>query len=368
MPEEEKKSHSSRNRLVLSIVFLCACLAGLLIYLFASGDASKLPGAFEWPRSAWLFLGIALMIGGWTFESWVMWSMARGLKQKIPFKASFRSIMVIQFFNNVTPFAAAGQPMQIWSLWRDGVPVGEAASVQIGKFSIYQSVLTLCSVGAMLIDYPSLASSIGAWVWIIVLAFIWQMVLLVFLITMITKPALIRSLVKTIDRLFAKTRWTEKSEGFFAKVYVELDHFEESSHCLTGHPAVFLRTGILTFIQLQLFFSVPFCVCNALGVHPPLIDSMACAAFVLMVTTVMPLPGGTGGAEGSFALVFMLFFPEGTSVAVAILLWRMLTFYLPVLAGAPFCIGSGRERDTAAKAAGPKGSKADGSVKGMRKE
>ena len=203
----------------------------------------------------------------------------------------------------------------------------------------------------MIIDYPTLASSIGAWVWIIVLAFAWQIVLLAFLITMIAKPAAIRSLVKAIHRLIAKTRWKDQATGFFEKVYVELDHFEESSHCLTGHPIVFLRTGILTFVQLQLFFSVPFCVCNALGVHPPLIGSMASAAFVLMVTTVMPLPGGTGGAEGSFALVFMLFFPEGTSVAVAVLLWRMLTFYLPILAGAPFCIGSGKGEDAAAKAA-----------------
>ena len=56
------------------------------------------------------------------------------------------------------------------------------------------------------------------------------------------------------------------------------------------------------------------------------------AAYVTMISAFIPLPGGSGGAEGSFYMLFVLFFTSGT-IAPAMLLWRFITYYSCIIAG-----------------------------------
>lgn len=58
-------------------------------------------------------------------------------------------------------------------------------------------------------------------------------------------------------------------------------------------------------------------------------------AFVTMVSSFMPLPGGSGAAEGSFYVFFKIFFMENT-IKSAILIWRIITYFLNIVIFAPF--------------------------------
>ena len=58
---------------------------------------------------------------------------------------------------------------------------------------------------------------------------------------------------------------------------------------------------------------------------------LAAQTFVTMVSAFIPLPGSSGGAEGSFYLFFGTFF--GPTIIPAILLWRLVTYYANILFG-----------------------------------
>ena len=51
--------------------------------------------------------------------------------------------------------------------------------------------------------------------------------------------------------------------------------------------------------------------------------------------TFIPTPGSGLGAEGGFYLLFQSIFKEET-MNMAILFWRLYTFYLPILVGTLF--------------------------------
>lgn len=331
------------KKTLFSIGFILLCAGVLVGYLVYSGDIELLPQAFRWPQCIWLIVGVAAMVLCWLWEAGVLWYMARGLIKPISYRTSLRSTMVVQFFNNVTPFSSGGQPMQIWSLWRDGVPVGESTAIQIGKFAVFQVVLTLCSTAALVYDFPIFKDYLGGWMWMIVIAYIVQVGVLVFVVVLIVKPRFMRWMVDVARRIVGHTRLKERLANLFEKADTELTRFEESSALLRGNLRVFAVGALLTLVQLFFFFSVAYCSCRALDVNPPFLATVAAAAFVYMVAGIVPLPGASGGAEGTFALVFSLFFPEGTSVAVCVFLWRALTFYLPVAVGSFFCIGAKRE-------------------------
>ena len=65
---------------------------------------------------------------------------------------------------------------------------------------------------------------------------------------------------------------------------------------------------------------------------------IAAQAFVSMITAFVPLPGAAGGAEISFVTFFAIFM-NGSDLNLSMLLWRILTFYCPIVVGAAFSFG-----------------------------
>lgn len=339
------KIHVSSRSLSLGVVVLCATI--LLVYLFITGEIKMLPEALTWPRSAWILLGLALMFVGWLVEAYILKVLAKPIEHPLTFGAALRSTFVLVFFNNITPFSSGGQPMQSWSLWRHGgLPVGESIPLILNKFLLYQIVLAGSCVASVLYAWPLLNNAVAGINWIVGIAFFVQLTILAVLVGMMVQPRTVRHVVSLVFSALKHTPLRKKSEAASVHITSELIVYEKSAGTLIKNPQSFLKLLLLTLIQLQFVLIIPYCVCRAMGVTPPLLQCLAATAFVLMVSTSMPTPGGAGGAEGMFALIFSLFFPAGTSVAVAVLVWRVLTFYLPVLVCSPFCIGAVKAKVT----------------------
>ena len=65
-------------------------------------------------------------------------------------------------------------------------------------------------------------------------------------------------------------------------------------------------------LQLAFFYLVPYFLMLSFGHHEvDFFSVMAASAFVQLLSSAVPLPGGTGGAEGGFALFLGHFFWHG---------------------------------------------------------
>ena len=90
---------------------------------------------------------------------------------------------------------------------------------------------------------------------------------------------------------------------------------------------------LISFIQLTLFFMIPITIGYGFQLtFNSLLYVIGASAFVAMVTAFIPLPGAALGAEGSFYVVFQLFFPANL-IVTTLLLWRIITYYLPIAVG-----------------------------------
>ena len=64
--------------------------------------------------------------------------------------------------------------------------------------------------------------------------------------------------------------------------------------------------------------------------------SMICAqSFVTMSSSLVPIPGASGAAEGASSIFFSPFFDE-TTIKSAIALSRFITYYFTILISLPF--------------------------------
>ena len=80
--------------------------------------------------------------------------------------------------------------------------------------------------------------------------------------------------------------------------------FSEKFKLSAGHFSSMLLTVFITMLQLAFFYLVPYFLMLAFGHHEVgFFSVMAASAFVQLLSSAVPLPGGTGGARGRLCIV-----------------------------------------------------------------
>lgn len=323
-----------------AVLLFCAC--SLVGSLFLIDKPSRLWEALGRVHPAFLWGAVGCMVGYWALESIGLHLVARPLYPAQRLRDSVTVAMIGQLFNCVTPFASGGQPAQVMGLMRRGMPAGKASSALVGKFIVYQSVLSVYSLAALagracFGDFEGLAP-------LVLIGFAVNTLVMAGLIGACCFPGISRRFVLLLIRLGARLRLCKDPEQAASSALRELQGFYESFLHLRRSPGLLLKMAVLSALQLTAFFAAPYFVCRALGVGLPFVAAVCAGAMVLMISSFVPLPGGSGGAEGGFFLFFHLFFPSAALVGLALLLWRTVTFYLPIVAGGCFWANDKRPR------------------------
>ena len=127
---------------------------------------------------------------------------------------------------------------------------------------------------------------------------------------------------------------TDKVEHWREFVDGEVYSFSEKFKLSAGHLSSMALTVVITMMQLGFCYLVPYFLMLAFGHHDvDFFSVMAASAFVQLLSSAVPLPGGTGGAEGGFALFLGHFY--GSAATAGYLLWRLITFIAPTILAAP---------------------------------
>lgn len=96
-------------------------------------------------------------------------------------------------------------------------------------------------------------------------------------------------------------------------------------------PAALLSSMLLTLCNV----SCLLCCALALGVHLPFIAVLLVFSFGIGAGTASPTPGGLGGFEAGLAAGFIAYHVASPAALAAALLYRVVSYWLPLLAGLP---------------------------------
>ncbi|MDO5520126.1 MAG: lysylphosphatidylglycerol synthase transmembrane domain-containing protein [bacterium] len=321
-----------------NLVFItCASLLVVGIIVLTN-DVKQLFQIILGTEKLWLMLAILCMIGYCLLESGVLYFTANCIKRKLSFVNAFRTTMVGQLFNNITPFASGGQPMQLYYLTKSSFQLGEASSILLMKFIVYQSALIVYSTVLIFIRYSFFSKQVSKLGYFIGAGFTVNLLVVIGLFLIGFLPGSATKLTKAIVALLAKIRIIKDKEKTTAHAISNIEGFHNGFRQLMLQKSVLFKSIIITIAQLTCIFIIPFCICMALGIEvSSIISVVAASSFVMMISAFIPLPGASGGAEGSFYLLFGIFIIKPGLTAVALLLWRFITYYLPIIVGIFFC-------------------------------
>lgn len=308
----------------------------LLAYFCISGNnlvtlLHSLPGL----NLFWLICAMAAVVLNWMMDSLVIKTLlCASYDADYGFHRAFRVTMVGQYFNSVTPYAVAGQPMQLVSLTRQGVSSGAALAMLVRKFLVYQTTITLYSLAVIVAKYSFFQSQVQNFMALAFIGFTAQSAVVVVLLLFSKSSAFTIKLINGITWLLTKVRIVKNPAEIGDKIRDQLNFYLKSNKMMIGSRNVRFKVYGYTFVQLTALFSVPFFIYKAFH-NPglPVTDMIAAQSFVTMISSYTPLPGAAGAAEGSFLMLFQLFFQRDV-IKQAMLLWRLITYYSCIIVGA----------------------------------
>lgn len=306
-------SESSTVRALFVLVPLG--IAGNALFTILTTDRDAVASALSSIDPRYLVLALAAAVVPWFTHALRMYTWSRFLGNRTPLRDFFRIALGDELGSAVTPTSVGGNYFKLALLMGKGFSSGTAASlVALGTVEnalftftampviacVYAVPLVLACAVALLLRFTPLGSRAGG---------------------------AVRGFVSD-----------------FASVYRRIIRRGKSR---------FLFTMALTFLQWTCRYSIVSFLLLAFHLPVRPLAFLFLQWLVFALTTVVPTPGGSAGAEMSFFLIFGAFVPASI-LGFVTSCWRFLTFYFQIVT-AGLCFSAMSMRKEAAPPFRPPG-------------
>lgn len=340
-PKRKKKSTIvSLLLLTINLIFMGVIVKGLINNIgdVDFGKVLALQGSQLW----WLAGGV-LVYGVYMLTQTLMYkTLIKNITGKPRWKLAYDVAVVGKYYDNVTPFAVGGQPMQIVRLAKNGISAGVSTSIPIIKLMINTLVSVFITALFLLFGLPNLPTMSGLNGFLLtlfeilgVIGFVITLTASMFMLILSSGNIVTRSFISWVIRVGYKLHLVKNYRETLKKTINQVAEYKSSMQYLRKHPKLLIKMILLSILESLSYATMIYFVVMAFTAQ---IDtSLAFFFFCIvkyyicaMASSFIPLPGGTGMMEISFIFLFMEL--ENT-IVFALLAWRFLTYYIIVLHG-----------------------------------
>lgn len=315
------------NAIVLIIVTI------LVLYFSLKDDYNTVIDTILNIDKRYLLLGFFLLFSYWFFKAITMWVVTKKYG-KYRFRNAFRMVVETNFFHAVTPFSTGGQPYEIYSLKKNNIKLTDATNVSVQSFIIYQIALVLLGTIAIICNYfLNLFPANRLLEKLVTLGFIVNFLVIVVLFLLSFTKKISGFLLSFIVKFLNKFKIFKNPDKTLQDLDKYIKEFNEGAKKIIKNKLEFLGLIFLQFISLTSLYLIPFVLFMGVGIYINPLLVVATSAYVMLIGSFVPIPGGTGGLEYGFIAFFSNF--NSTKIVTAImLLWRFITYYFGMILGA----------------------------------
>ena len=328
--EQEKRMGTARK----SAFFLCMVAIAYLVYLLLSGQMSVFLSSLAGVNMYWVFAGMLAYVVYFIFgvSAYVL-ALAKDTKSPL----GIRDLMSVEatgmFFSNLTPNGAGGAPAQIYRITKAGLSLGQAGAVQYTRFIIYEAAEGIFAAIMLIFRLDYFFETYGNVFLIGVIIFGFKILEVAAFVVVCLFPGIVKKVGRFILKQAGKTGRVKRYDYWNNLIETQVDEFATGFRSASRNLKEMFATLVVTLLQLACLYSLPWFTLKAFGKEGDLLTCIACGSMLELLTSAIPLPGGTGGAEGGFALLFGYMFGEARSAGFVV--WRMIEYILPVLFAIP---------------------------------
>jgi len=323
----------SRKKLIFSYIYIILTVILIGYLLSGSIEIDSLKQLFSEMNYIWLVGAFLCIVIHWIMDSVIVYQIVPYIAQnRKSFLSCVKYGIVGLYYAALTPFASGGQPMQIFYMKRDGIPVGKATAIVSVKLFVWWSSMCFSFIVYMILRGAFFYSNYKAIFWIAVLGFLVNLFGVIFILIVLTNESGAKKIVVWILAILSKIRIIKHPEKAYTKVEKSIMDFAQASSYVRKHKIKVFISFVLSCIKVSFMFAVPFIVFKAFNLDGyNFVDLSSLNTFMFLTVSFMPTPGTSFAAEGGFRLVYYPLFGNLTAMAIAV--WRIITYYLILLVG-----------------------------------
>ena len=327
---EKKKKIKKRVGIILFVLLNAAVLFFTAKDEFTK-ERPKLPGdPFSIASILFLLGGILCLAVVLLSETFKYMLMMRHLGEKISFRIAFETAALGKYYDCITPSGAGGQPFQIYHLHTNGYSDGASSAMPLSGFFTMQFGFVFLAILVFIINNNAIGDAIGIKITAYVGAFVYTLAPVMIIISAVA-PKIAMKIVAFFVKLGAKMRLVKNPNHTIMKAVKALNNYSQSLKRIAKSKLLLFELLVLSVIFQAAIAMMPFFAVHTFGGHIEFFRSFSMCVFIYAAITIVPTPGNSGAAEGSFYIIFSQMDTSG--VFWAMLLWRVLCYYSFIVIG-----------------------------------
>jgi uncharacterized protein (TIRG00374 family) len=325
--EEMPRVHVTRRRMLLFTTFVLAALAFLYFVLPQLGGVRHTWDRLNEGDSWWIAVAVLLQLISMASYIAIFQGVHVPPGSPITWRESYLITMAgLAATRLFAAGGAGGVAVTAWALRRSGMERREVAERMIGflvlLYGVYMLAMIICGVGLYIGLFPG-----GHPFAITIVPAIIGAIAIAVLVVIALLPA---DLERRLTRLMPKGRRTPRWLGRLAAGPASLSGGVHFAWYKLRHPD-WAMIGTVSWWGFNI--GVLYAAFRAFGQAPPWAVLIQ-AYFVGLLANLLPLPGGIGGVDGGMIGALVAFGVSGSLALIAVLVYRLLAFWLPSIPGA----------------------------------
>lgn len=322
---------NKKLKLCINILIILVVL-GIVLYFSLKDNYEEIVDSILHMNHFWSFMAVVILCLCRALISLTHYLVIRLNGEKVSFFRCLQINFIILFFHGVTPFAGGGQPMEVYFLHNEKINVTKAANITLQNFIIYQIALVLVGTFAFLYNgIFQLFLSDHFIKKLVVFGFMVNLFVLVFSFVLSFGKRIGHLVCQKGVKILYKLRIIRDFEKVQEKIQVYLDNFYQNALELKKNKKLVVQMVLIDILSLLLLYSMPYLIALGFGKSITLIQAIVTMAYVMIIGSFVPVPGGTGGIEYGFVFFFG-YFIKGLNAMM--LIWRFISYYLGMILGA----------------------------------
>ena len=321
---------------ILSILFIVFSISAVIFITLRNQELSDIGKAFSQMNLWWLACVFLCWIVYTVFDAFNYWCYLHRVGFGISIGRAINIALIGFYYSNITPSAAGGQPMQVNSMRKAGIPVGYGTMAVTIRFIASQFMISAISLGLFLYNRDFVYVRLHDAIWIVRIGWMLNFSAVPLVIFAAFKRKWIQGILNCLIRLLARIRIVSKPDTTIEKISGILDTYDKALHDLIHMPDQILLQFVCSFLSLLGLLSSIVFVYYAFGMdkvtNVPWHQILTLSSLLYVSASATPLPGASGANEGFFLLYYTNVFTEDIK-GLALLIWRFFTYYLFLIVG-----------------------------------
>ncbi len=319
-----------------NLIFLIL-ISLIVIYIVFSYDFERTIEVLKTSKLIYIILGALVILIGDLLKGRSIYLLVSEYSSKYKFKDAFRLTLQTNFFNGITPFSLGGQPFQLYLLKkRNNIDYATGSNILFKDFYCYQIGFVFISIVFFIFNLIFKFFVADAFMGkLILVGFIINFVIALFLIYLPYTKGNYNGVLLFSINVLSRLRLIKEKQKVLDNMNEGIKKFKSQIDEVKSNIGLVLKCSLLNILKTCGMGVVAYLSFKSIDVNISIYMSVILVLFVYNMSSFVPVPGASGGVEYGFISVFTSFLlgDVGILVSVAMIIWRFLTYYMPLIVG-----------------------------------